>query len=84
MKTVSLSHYSVIACIVTNLAMKTAAGPLTMVAKALWVWGSCDLASRRELYEQSCQGCERSATIAMEQLDLFTSICNSETQWAGE
>jgi hypothetical protein len=27
---------------VTNLAMKTAAGPLTMVAKELWMWGCCD------------------------------------------
>lgn len=31
----SASHSSVNECMVTNLAMKTAAGPLTMVAKAL-------------------------------------------------
>jgi hypothetical protein len=58
MKTVSLSRSNANVCIVTYLAMKTAAGPLTMVAKELWVWGSCDLASRRELYEQSSQGRE--------------------------
>ena len=68
MKSVSVLHSSVKACIVTNLAMKTAAGPLTMVERALWMWGGCDLASRRELYEQSCQvqGRECSATSAME------------------
>ena len=35
-KTVSLSHSSLSACLMTNLAMKTAAGPLAMVAKELW------------------------------------------------
>ena len=48
------------------------------------MWGSCELPSKRELYEQSSQGDECSATSAMEQLNLFTSICKSETQWAAD
>jgi hypothetical protein len=42
------------------------------------------LASRRELYEGARQGCECFATSAMEQPNLFTSICKSETQWEEE